>query len=293
MNFRELGRSIEEEMVKASIQKGVSVGLSSIEKLFTGKGSGPSKADGSSGSPFYVIMANKLGGLIGGATGEGIAKPVGTLMKDAGIAGGEGQGEPATGGMFSSLENGFTSIFQDLGKSLGPLMKGIGSIFGGFLEGGGDTERGKAYVVGEKHAEVFVPGSSGHVFSGLDVRPRISRSPGPFCQDGWRSDGVHARSRLISARTGDGGRGVGLVTFRIHRVLRLSPEPQQCKCARWPLPITFTSRRRTPTVSESHRAKLQVRCTGRWRWRMRGVTANQADLVRNSQWQTSTIGWSA
>lgn len=175
INFRDLERSMEEAMVKAAIQKGVSVGLSGIEKLFGGKG-GVSKADGSQGSPFYVVMANKVGGLIGGATGQGIAKPLGTLAKDAGVGGGAGDGGNAgagggIGGMMSSMETGFSSIFSNLAKSLGSLLKGFGSIFGGFLAEGGDVTPGKAYIVGEHRAEAFVPRMAGHVVPSVSSQP--------------------------------------------------------------------------------------------------------------------------
>ena len=166
VNFRELGRSIEEEMVKASIQKGVSVGLSSIEKIFSGKGSTP-KADGSQGSPFYVVMANKLGGLIGGATGEGIAKPLGAVAKVAGAAGGEGQGTEGTAGLapvFSALESEFSKVGQVVASAVKGMGGIFGMIFGGMLAGGGDVRAGRLYGVGEKGRELFAPGVSGHVF---------------------------------------------------------------------------------------------------------------------------------
>lgn len=58
------------------------------------------------------------------------------------LFGGGMGGQGSDGGLFSSL---------------------LGSIFGGFREGGGDVEAGKAYVVGEKRAELFIPGQSGTI----------------------------------------------------------------------------------------------------------------------------------
>jgi hypothetical protein len=49
------------------------------------------------------------------------------------------------------------------GSDGGLLGSLLGSVFGGFREGGGDVEAGKAYVVGEKRAELFIPGQSGTI----------------------------------------------------------------------------------------------------------------------------------
>ncbi|CAG9177764.1 phage tail tape measure protein [Cupriavidus pampae] len=43
--------------------------------------------------------------------------------------------------------------------------------FGGFRAGGGDVEAGKAYVVGEKRPEVFVPAQSGRILSNTGGAP--------------------------------------------------------------------------------------------------------------------------
>jgi hypothetical protein len=58
------------------------------------------------------------------------------------LFGGGMGGQGSDGGLFSSL---------------------LGSIFGGFRESGGDVEAGKAYVVGEKRAELFIPGQNGTI----------------------------------------------------------------------------------------------------------------------------------
>lgn len=78
----------------------------------------------------------------------------------------------------------FGSVLKDLGRSLlnmglnglGGSMGGgnfLGSLFGGFREKGGSVQAGKAYVVGEKRPELFVPSQSGVIV------PRLpSPSPG-------------------------------------------------------------------------------------------------------------------
>lgn len=68
----------------------------------------------------------------------------------------------------------FGSVLKDLGRSLlnmglssfGSSFGGgnfLSSLFGGFRAGGGPVQAGKAYVVGEKRPELFVPGQSGTV----------------------------------------------------------------------------------------------------------------------------------
>lgn len=62
-----------------------------------------------------------------------------------------------------ALNNLFTSF---LGGGMGGGRGGgglLGSLFGGFRAGGGNVQAGKAYVVGEKRPEVFVPGVSGSI----------------------------------------------------------------------------------------------------------------------------------
>lgn len=55
------------------------------------------------------------------------------------------------------------SALGSLGSAVGNAFKSVGSFFGGFLAGNGDTAPGKAYIVGEKRPELFVPGQAGRV----------------------------------------------------------------------------------------------------------------------------------
>jgi hypothetical protein len=43
----------------------------------------------------------------------------------------------------------------------------LGSVFGGFMAGGGNVSAGKAYVVGERRPELFVPSTSGSIIPSL------------------------------------------------------------------------------------------------------------------------------
>jgi Prophage tail length tape measure protein len=78
-------------------------------------------------------------------------------MGGGGMAGAPGGGD-LIGGIFSSL---------------------LGGLFGGFRAEGGPVEAGKAYVVGERSAELFVPSSSGRIVPDVDVIPRHARGGGP------------------------------------------------------------------------------------------------------------------
>jgi Phage-related minor tail protein/Lambda phage tail tape-measure protein (Tape_meas_lam_C) len=141
-NFKEILQGMEESIVKAGIQKGIGAIAGAIGLNIPGLGA---KADGSSNNPFYVKIADGgLGGLIGG--GGSNAEPNGGFLSGL-FSGGGSSG----GGFFSNL------------------LGGLGGLFGGFLEGGGDVTPGKAYVVGEKHPEFFVPKQAGQVASSLKM----------------------------------------------------------------------------------------------------------------------------
>lgn len=55
-----------------------------------------------------------------------------------------------------------------LGGLLGSVFSGASNLFGGFRENGGDVQAGKAYVVGEKRPELFVPKVPGMIVPSLD-----------------------------------------------------------------------------------------------------------------------------
>jgi hypothetical protein len=94
----------------------------------------------------------------------------------------EGFGKKA-GNTIGDLINGTKNLGQALGDILislgqialqqinfagmgtgGNFLQGlIGGIFGGFMAEGGPVEPGKAYIVGEKRPEVFVPRESGYI----------------------------------------------------------------------------------------------------------------------------------
>jgi hypothetical protein len=63
------------------------------------------------------------------------------------------------------LSSGLINILSGgkFGSSFGDSLGAIGSIFGGFRAGGGPVSAGKAYVVGEKRPELFVPSTAGYI----------------------------------------------------------------------------------------------------------------------------------
>jgi hypothetical protein len=151
-NFKQLGQGIEESLMKAGLQKGVSSVLGRL-----GMPGGGGKPDGSSGNPLWVRMANRAEGIPAGLFGAG------AKSSPPGVSGAQGVFQQAT----SSI------------SSVGKIFGSFASIFGGFLASGGDVTPGKAYVVGEKHPEFFIPRASGAVAPSLSaqtLRP-LSYSP--------------------------------------------------------------------------------------------------------------------
>jgi len=139
-----------------------------------------------------TLMQRQLGGMLGGSSGP-LVKMLGA---GAGASGPEalgsaslmasGQvamfgaalqaltGQMAVQGFLSGSTGGLGSMISGGGATggLGAALSGsLGNIgagfsfptFGGFLAGGGTTESGKGYVVGEKGPEFFFPGVSGRV----------------------------------------------------------------------------------------------------------------------------------
>lgn len=65
----------------------------------------------------------------------------------------------------------FGGSFQksgQLGGWVGQGVQALSGLFGGFRENGGDVQTGKAYVVGEKRPELFVPKVPGMIIPSLD-----------------------------------------------------------------------------------------------------------------------------
>lgn len=64
-------------------------------------------------------------------------------------------------------------LFGGLGSG-GGFLNALSGLFGGFRAGGGPVQAGRAYVVGERRPELFVPGQSGHIVPSI---PKAVMSP--------------------------------------------------------------------------------------------------------------------
>jgi hypothetical protein len=165
---------------QTGIGGGILGAIGSIFGIKTGLG----KPDGSKANPFYMISAGGAGGgglssLLGGGDqsgGEG---------DGGGGGGGGGEGDSGGGGglsgmlhgmiskigsVFSSIFSHIASVLSTIGKGFMSVISGIGGLFGGFREGGGDVSPGKAYIVGERHPEVFFPKQAGRIMPSMSFQ---------------------------------------------------------------------------------------------------------------------------
>ena len=144
LSLKQIGQDLSTNIVSSVLKKGES----SLLGMF-GLGDG-SKPDGSTASKalFVQFAGNPLAA---GAGGLG-SLPFGNLTDFGSLLGfGGNNSSPAS----SSGSSG--------GGFLSGITGFLGSIFGGFKAGGGDVTPGKAYVVGEKRPELFLPRSAGTI----------------------------------------------------------------------------------------------------------------------------------
>jgi lambda family phage tail tape measure protein len=158
-NFKQLGQSIESSLVKSGIHSLEQNAVKGLTSLFPGLGSifGGGKRDGSSAQQaLFVTFDSGAGGAVG-------QLPLGNLGGIASLLGGTGGGGNGSSGFLSSIG----SVVGGIGHGIGGLFGSIASFFGGFLADGGDAQPGRAYIVGEKRPELFVPRSAGTVVPSL------------------------------------------------------------------------------------------------------------------------------
>src|SRR5258705_1858915 len=111
-------------------------------------------------------------------------------MAGAGAFGSSGLDNLPLGGLANLFGGGATTTGKTTpGSSSGGFLSGIGGflggiakIFGGFLAGGGDAQPGKAFIVGEKRPELFIPRSAGTVV--------------PYVPDGGSHKHLHVTNEL-------------------------------------------------------------------------------------------------
>lgn len=161
-SFRQLGMELEGNILKAGFQHGIGQIAGKIAPhLAVGAGGG--KRGDSPGSPMFVKEV--------GSPGLGVPG-----FGKGGAGSGGGSGPDSEDGVQSKLTGAFHPVFSDVGKMMGELtshmsslLGGLGKMFGGFLATGGNVTPGKAYVVGEKHSEFFVPHQAGQVAPALHM----------------------------------------------------------------------------------------------------------------------------
>jgi hypothetical protein len=165
-NFVSTAQDLGQSVMGSFISKGVSSMLGKF-------GAGGAKADGSAANPFYVVPSDESGNPLSGSSGSSL--PGLSSKTLSGIIG-------PMGGVVPTFPTGDKGTFGGITSELGGLLKGAGGgilgtigkfagMFGGFLAGGGDVSPGKAYMVGEKHPEFFVPKASGRVVPTIKSQP--------------------------------------------------------------------------------------------------------------------------
>lgn len=106
------------------------------------------------------------------------------------------------------------TITEPIGKAVGGFFDNIdwggmlGGLFGGFRAAGGPVQAGKAYVVGERRPELFVPRTSGAIVpttAGATVNANFYLAPGT------RADDFGKSRRQIEADLGRTLRRVGVI----------------------------------------------------------------------------------
>ncbi len=153
LSFKKLGQELQANLFGSLLRKGESSLFGSLGNVL-GLGNLGGKRDGSSASnALYVQMAGS--GAFGASGLDNL--PLGNL---SGIVNALGFGGGAKGG---GILSGGSSLFSKIGGGIGSILSTIGGFFGGFFEGGGDVMPGRAYVVGEKRPELFVPRSAGTI----------------------------------------------------------------------------------------------------------------------------------
>lgn len=150
LNFKQIGDELKTNIFESVLKKGESSLFGSLGNalglgdLFGGK------RDGSS-------VSNALFVTFAGAGPGGVGSlPLGNFPDFGSLL-------PSLSGNDNSPFGGVGKLASGIGHGLGGLFGGIASLFGGFLADGGDAQPGKAYIVGERRPELFVPKSAGTV----------------------------------------------------------------------------------------------------------------------------------
>jgi hypothetical protein len=165
LNFKQLGQGLETNLVSSVLKKGKSSLFGSLGNIF-GLG-GNTNNDGSTANrALYVQFAGASPFGASGLDNLPLGSGIGNLF------GGASAGSSSGSGFIGGVGN----LLGSVGSGIGGFFKSIGSFFGGFLAEGGPTQPGKAYIVGEKRPELFVPHSAGTVIPSVPNGGNVSNT---------------------------------------------------------------------------------------------------------------------
>lgn len=127
---------------------------------------------------------------------------VGSLF--GGSLGGAGSFGGAASAASGVASGSSTVLAGDYFGTAGSVSGSYGTgLFGGFRADGGDVQAGKAYVVGEKRPEVFVPAQSGRILPSVDRGGDIYVSTQVNMADGSRQTQVNGGDADMGKQVGD------------------------------------------------------------------------------------------
>jgi hypothetical protein len=158
LNLKQIGQSLEANLFSSVLKKGESSLFGSLGKMF-GLGDG-SKLGETQNNPMWVQFAGAAGA---GGLGDLPLPNIGGLLN----LGGGDSGSQSNGGLLGGLFGSGGGDSSGDGGGGNFFTKLLGSIFGGGRAGGGGVDAGRAYLVGEKRPELFIPRSAGTIVPNL------------------------------------------------------------------------------------------------------------------------------
>jgi hypothetical protein len=142
LNLKQLAASIEQDFIGKAVKNSLTTGLTKLGGLLGINTGTVTKPDGSTESnALWVQIAGN--GLLGAGPNPDTLSSILKIPS-------------AVPGLDGTSSQGF------FGK-LGGLFSKVMGIFGGFLEAGGNVSPGKAYIVGERRPELFMPSAPGRI----------------------------------------------------------------------------------------------------------------------------------
>lgn len=169
-NFKSLFQSLAMDIAKAQFQSligGIARKIGSVFNIDLGRIAGlGGKPSGTRNDPIFTRSADGLGKALGkgldviNAGGEGLGS-LEQMQRDLGLQQAKIWKEITA--VFKSIGSAMSSVLKAIGSIAGSIFSFLGGLFGGMREFGGAVEPGKAYIVGERHPELFMPRQSGQI----------------------------------------------------------------------------------------------------------------------------------